>query len=1068
MRCLGVRSVLALALIVAGCVTDDRVEVRLCPDDSLKTEPGVCGCDVEDVDSDGDTIMDCVDSCPADADKTEAGVCGCGVSDVDTDGDTTPDCFDHCPADANKTEAGVCGCGVSDVDSDGDTIMDCLDHCPEDADKTEAGICGCGVSDVDTDADTVPDCLDACPEDPGKTLAGVCGCGVADSLDGQLDRDGDGVINCLDGCPDNPYKTSPGDSTCEDVDTDGDGVEDAVDDCPYNPTIQTLPDGGDCNLTAETTENGETIDVFEVWSAYDLIALDKYLKKSSLGLEGAYCDEPAEICSAEPNTALFCTNGRYEKVACYGGCQVEGDKVACKPKEATENHEIGESCKPPFFACTSSKNYKKCDTETNQIVEQTCSNGKECVSDAGTATDPCKLMNEPTNGVTVGGNVGDACKTSLYKMSCATETTGLVCIDGKVAMKEFEFCRNRETKDPYKIDVVKPTYELRVKIMKDIELAEALPIVEKKMMGCAAEWTPMSLHGVDFDGQGHTIYLSQSRSECMLNNSLFSTVVGSRVANLTLSYNIGGYAPAVLALDSEGAVFEHLKYNGERRITSQLFSENIPQLSVEGGGALGPAMFGVRIEKSRIEDVKFDIPELSSVPFVTSASSSYIQDVDVKVKNQYCEGAVSEGNCTGLVDTSSLSVFKNVSFDVSNFEFLSVFGKGRSWVFANKLSDLYIINSSMKYDAINLSNVGKIDRFGVFTELRNANIEKMDIQLGNIVDDKERASGDFGIQTFKLMGDAWSSARNILSDMTITLGNVKARYVSLFFFDYSVDMNNWKVEIGNIDSGNVAAFRVRTGNMIDFSMKTGDIAADGRVSLFNFLGSGASSAGLLSNWRVDLGEINAYGTSGYDYISGTYIFDALLGFEVRNMTVNVKRATSRTEIAMVRRYARGTLGNIALYGHFYGITNVYPFIRDWEIDDVTSDSSMIANVAMSVSGYKYQPSSDSSAMENITPVEESIFLGFIKTEEGAVIANPSAKVVKSYWLRRTVGASAYGGEHGVTMIPYSVDEKDFPGESVKTAQGVVTDLGSGWYVRDVAENGKTVKIPWLKDAALGN
>ena len=32
------------------------------------------------------------DECPYDAGKTEAGVCGCGVADVDSDGDSFLDC----------------------------------------------------------------------------------------------------------------------------------------------------------------------------------------------------------------------------------------------------------------------------------------------------------------------------------------------------------------------------------------------------------------------------------------------------------------------------------------------------------------------------------------------------------------------------------------------------------------------------------------------------------------------------------------------------------------------------------------------------------------------------------------------------------------------------------------------------------------------------------------------------------------------------------------------------------------------------------------------------------------
>lgn len=62
-----------------GCgptMTDDA-----CPSDSAKTEPGVCGCGVPDVDSDADGALDCKDGCPIDGKKTAPGACGCGVVD---------------------------------------------------------------------------------------------------------------------------------------------------------------------------------------------------------------------------------------------------------------------------------------------------------------------------------------------------------------------------------------------------------------------------------------------------------------------------------------------------------------------------------------------------------------------------------------------------------------------------------------------------------------------------------------------------------------------------------------------------------------------------------------------------------------------------------------------------------------------------------------------------------------------------------------------------------------------------------------------------------------------------
>ena len=50
-------------------------------------------------DQDGDEVPDCVDGClEGILDKTEPGLCGCGVPDVDSDGDGAFDCEDPCPA----------------------------------------------------------------------------------------------------------------------------------------------------------------------------------------------------------------------------------------------------------------------------------------------------------------------------------------------------------------------------------------------------------------------------------------------------------------------------------------------------------------------------------------------------------------------------------------------------------------------------------------------------------------------------------------------------------------------------------------------------------------------------------------------------------------------------------------------------------------------------------------------------------------------------------------------------------------------------------------------------------
>lgn len=76
-------------------------------------------------DVDGDGVIDACDGCPEDASKSDPGVCGCGVADIDSDGDGVLDCEDACPDDPSKIDPGACGCGVPDDDSDGNGIPDC-------------------------------------------------------------------------------------------------------------------------------------------------------------------------------------------------------------------------------------------------------------------------------------------------------------------------------------------------------------------------------------------------------------------------------------------------------------------------------------------------------------------------------------------------------------------------------------------------------------------------------------------------------------------------------------------------------------------------------------------------------------------------------------------------------------------------------------------------------------------------------------------------------------------------------------------------------------------------------
>ena len=215
-----------------------------CPNDPFKVEPSICGCGIDDTDSDLDDIADCIDTCPYDLenDADSDGICGdtdtCPydpLNDIDSDGVCGD--VDGCPSDPNKTEAGICGCGVADTDTDQDGTADCNDICQ-------------GYDDnIDADGDSVPDGCDNCPNDfeNDADSDGICGDTDTCPYDPLNDIDSDGVCGDVDGCPNNRDKKSPGVCGClfPDLDGDGDGIFDCRDNCPSTPNPGQENEDGD-------------------------------------------------------------------------------------------------------------------------------------------------------------------------------------------------------------------------------------------------------------------------------------------------------------------------------------------------------------------------------------------------------------------------------------------------------------------------------------------------------------------------------------------------------------------------------------------------------------------------------------------------------------------------------------------------------------------------------------------------------------------------------------------------------------------------------------------------------
>jgi len=143
----------ACPLLTGACCQTGGCTVEL-PDACTTLGGTYCGDGTScQFDSDGDGILDGSDGCPQDSNKSEPGLCGCGVADSDMDGDGIVGCLDPCPIDP-----------LNDADHDG--LCADADPCPLDLfnDSDGDGICNsadrCAGQDdtIDLDGNGIPDC----------------------------------------------------------------------------------------------------------------------------------------------------------------------------------------------------------------------------------------------------------------------------------------------------------------------------------------------------------------------------------------------------------------------------------------------------------------------------------------------------------------------------------------------------------------------------------------------------------------------------------------------------------------------------------------------------------------------------------------------------------------------------------------------------------------------------------------------------------------------------------------------------------------------------------------------
>jgi len=217
------------------------------------------------VDSDADTVRDCVDT--------------------DDDGDDIPDLDDNCELDHNPLQEDLDTDGIGDIcddDRDGDEIDNDLDNCPNLFNPGQTDLNHNDVGDdceADWDSDTILNDDDNCPWAANTTQENMdfddsgdaCDCDIDDDLFGNTGKDRDNAAcpapvpfdNCV--YVYNPTQqdrngNSIGDA-CED-DWDFDTVDNDVDNCPWvanlaqdNMDDDPFGDKCDCDVDGDDVAN---------------------------------------------------------------------------------------------------------------------------------------------------------------------------------------------------------------------------------------------------------------------------------------------------------------------------------------------------------------------------------------------------------------------------------------------------------------------------------------------------------------------------------------------------------------------------------------------------------------------------------------------------------------------------------------------------------------------------------------------------------------------------------------------------------------------------------------------
>jgi large repetitive protein len=141
------------------------------------------------LDSDGDGLLDPIDSCPAEPEDKDGFEDHEGCPDLDNDKDGVVDTAEDCDNDPEDKDEFEDTDGCPDPDNDRDGLLDVRDSCANDPEDNDGIADEDGCPETDADADTIADVVDKCPLAP-EVLNGF------EDADGCPDEGGKVLVTC--------------------------------------------------------------------------------------------------------------------------------------------------------------------------------------------------------------------------------------------------------------------------------------------------------------------------------------------------------------------------------------------------------------------------------------------------------------------------------------------------------------------------------------------------------------------------------------------------------------------------------------------------------------------------------------------------------------------------------------------------------------------------------------------------------------------------------------------------------------------------------------------------------